>query len=172
MKYLKRTGYTFLILQLSILIGVLLGGILAFPLRLFDDLSERQTELLYAVVVTLVVAISLFIAQFKDAYDKRQFNFTQFIGSFILIAIIRIPIGLIAEYGGTVAGCAGYLARVIFLSESQYYFLHNGIEALAEGITMLGIDLLIYLPALLLGGYCGCKKHQKEIKELTGKDIG
>ena len=172
MKFLKHTGYTFLILQLSILIGLLLGGILAFPLRLLDDLSERQTELLYAVVVTLVAAISLFIAEFKDAYDKRQFDLKPFIGSFILIAILRIPIGLFAEYGGTIAGCAGYLANVIFLKESQYYFLNNGVEALAKGITMLGIDLLIYLPALLLGGYCGYKKHQNEIKELTGKDPG
>ena len=33
MTFLKRTGYTFLILQLCILIGLLLGGVLAFPLR-------------------------------------------------------------------------------------------------------------------------------------------
>lgn len=86
MTFLKRTGYTFLILQLCILIGLLLGGTLAFPLRLFDDLTLRQTELLYAIVVTLVIAISLFIAAFKDAYDKKQFGPKLLIGSFILIA--------------------------------------------------------------------------------------
>ena len=169
MTFLKRTGYTFLILQLCILIGLLLGGVLAFPLRLFDDLTLRQTELLYAIVVTLVIAISLFVSAFKDAYDKKQFDPKPLIGSFILIALIRIPIGLVSEHGGTIAGCAGYLANVIFLRESQYYFLNNGIEAVAKAVTMLGIDLLIYLPSLLLGGCCGLKKHINDVYELTGK---
>lgn len=158
MKPFKKTLLYFIYNELAFFAGGTLGGFLGLALHLILGNRVDRT-LLYGITGALATCTALFLLMLRDAYEERQFPLKK-----ACLAILP-----------------GFMLRwlVVFLSKGDQGFLLCGSasmftdgETVAEVlITLICFDLLIHLPAMLLGGWWGCRNRRRETEALTKKEL-
>ena len=154
MKPFKKTVLYFVYNELAFFTGGIVGGGLGLALHLILGNRVDRT-LLYGITGALATCAALFLLMLRDAYEERQFPLKK-----ACLAILP-----------------GFMLRwlVVFLSKGDQGFLLCGSASMftdgetvaAVLITLICFDLLIHLPAMLLGGWWGCRRRRMETEALT-----
>lgn len=158
MRPFKKTLLYFIYNELAFFAGGIFGGFLGLALHLILGNRVDRT-LLYGITGTLATCTALFLLMLRDAYEERQFPLKK-----ACLAILP-----------------GFMLRwlVVFLSKGDQGFLLCGSASMftdgetvaAVLITLICFDLLIHLPAMLLGGWWGCRNRKRETEALTKKEL-
>ena len=153
MKPFKKTFLYFIYNELAFFVGGILGGFLGLALHLIFGNHVDRT-LLYGITGTLATCAALFFLMLRDAYEERHFPLKT-----VCLAILP-----------------GFAFRwlLVFLRHGDPGFLLCGSASMfTDGetlamlmITLIGFDLLIHLPAMLLGGYLGYRNRKRETEAM------
>ena len=156
--YGKRTFLCLVYNELAFLVGGLLGGIIGLILHLILG-NAANRDLLYGVTTALVICAALFYLTQREAYEERQFSPKAIVLSVLPVFVLRWLVVFLSK------GDQG-----ILLCGSASLFTDG--ETVAElMITLICFDLLIHLPAFLLGGWWGYRRRKRETEALiTSKD--
>ena len=158
MKPFKKTFLYFAYNELAFFVGGIVGGFLGLATHLILGNHVNRT-LLYGVTGTLATCAALFLLMLRDAYEDRQFPLKT----------------------ATLAILPGFILRwlLVFLRKGDPGFLLCGSASMfTDGetvtelmITLIGFDLLINLPTMLLGGWWGCRRQRRETEAILNKEI-
>ena len=135
-----------------------MGGIAGLALHLILG-NHVSRNLLYGITVTLFTCVAIAYLLQREAYEKRQFSLSSIILSVIPVFALRWVL--------------------VFLSGNPAIFLCGGASLFSSSLypdtethgplllTLILLDLLIHLPAFLLGGYWGYRRRKRETDALT-----
>ena len=157
--YGKRTILYLAYNVLAFLAGGIAGGLagLALHLILGDYISR---DLVYGVAVTLVVCVTIVYLLQREAYEKRQFSPLSILLSVLPCFVLRwVPVFLSGNTAIFFCGGASLFASFLFPDAETHTPLL---------FTLILLDLLIHLPAFLLGGWWGYKRRERETNALIG----
>ena len=154
MKPFKKTFLYFVYNELAFFSGGIIGGFLGLATHLILGNHVDRT-LLYGITGALATCAALFLLMLRDAYEERQFP--------LKAACLAILPGFALRW------------LVVFLRNGDPGFLLCGSASMfTDGetvteltVTLICFDLLIHLPAMLLGGYLGYRKRQRETEAMT-----
>lgn len=154
MKTYKKTFLYFVYNELAFFAGGIIGGVLGLAMHLILGNHVDRT-LLYGLTGTLATCAALFCLMYRDAYEERQFPLKT----------------------ATLAILPGFALRwlLVFLLDGNTGFLLCGSasmftdrETVAQLLsTLICFDLLLNLPAMLVGGWWGCRRRRRETETLT-----
>lgn len=150
--------------------GYLIGnGGMGFLLILFEEPPVFRRTLYFSVFL-IVVCCVLFLASYRREYKREDFRpgYTSF--SALLAFAGQILVALPLRFAMYTVGPGLYLSELFYNGTTDNPIHYRDIPWSTYLLSMLLIDL-IYLAALLAGGYHGEKKRKKERRStLTGKE--
>ncbi len=156
--YGKRSFLYLLYNELAFLIGGILGGFAGLALHLILG-NHVSRDLLYGIAVTVFTCLAIAYLLQREAYEKRQFSLKTIIPCVLSVFVLRWV--LVFLFNNTaIFVCGGASLFVTFLfpdAEKQGPLL----------LTLILLDLLVHLPAFLLGGYWGYRRRKRETDVLT-----
>jgi len=159
--YAKRSFLYFLYNELAFLIGGILGGIagLALHLILGDHVSR---DLLYGITVTLFTCVAIVYLLQREAYEKRQFSLKSIILSVLPVFALRwVLVFLTGNPAIFLCGGASSFTSILYPDAETHGALL---------LVLVLLDLLIHLPAFLLGAYWGYRRRKQETDELIAAE--
>ncbi len=155
----SRTKKTLLYLiynELAFLVGGIGGGVIGLAWHLILGNSVNRA-LLYGITCTVVICAALLYLMQRDAYEERQFSPKAILLSVLPVFAFRWL--LVFLLGGNTG---------VLLSGSASMFTDG--ETVAEVlITLVAFDLLLHLPAFLLGGWWGYHRRKRETDEMINQ---
>lgn len=156
--YVKRTFLYFLYNELAFLIGGIAGGIVGLALHII--LREYiSRDLVYGVSLTVFTAVAIVYLLQREAYEKRQFSLKSIILSVLPVFALRwVLVFLTGNPAIFLCGGASSFTSILYPDAETH-------GALLLALVLL--DLLIHLPAFLLGAYWGYRRRKQETDELT-----
>lgn len=166
--FLKRTCLFYAYNTLAIFAGELTAAIPIVILRAFFELDGYTvgSNLLTGIICYLCTVSFLLFLMHRDIYENRKFSFTTVVLPALCVCIIRWAIWYISkgEAAFWVTGGATYFTMILFPDT----LLGWGNPAYVQYhlISTIICDLLITMPAFLLGGYWGYQHRVNENKKM------
>ena len=166
--FIKRTGLFYLYNTLAIFAGELSAAIPVVILRAFFHMDAYTVEsnLISGFVCYLCTIGFLLFLMHRDVYENRTFAFTTVVLPALTVCLIRWLIWYISKGKAAfwVTGGATFFSMILFPNVS--FELVNKEAVIYHLISTIVCDLLITMPAFLLGGYWGFKRRINENQKM------
>ena len=166
--FLKQTGLFYLYNTLAIFAGELTAAIPIVILRAIfkTDGYTVASNLISGIGCYICTVSFLLFLMHRDIYENRKFSFTTVVLPAITVCVIRWIIWYLSKGNAAfwVTGGATFFTSILFpdtlldWGNPEYVQYHL--------ISTIICDLLITIPAFLLGGYWGYKRRINENKKM------
>ena len=167
-RYFKRTILFYLFNTLAIFAGELIAAIPVLIVRaVFEtDAYTTDSNLITGIFCEVCIVTILLYQMRRDSYETRQFSLQATVLPAITVCVIRWIIWYLSkgEAAFWVTGGATYFTRILFpdvsliFGKSDYVLYHL--------ISTIICDILITIPAFLVGGYWGYRRRINENKRM------
>ena len=166
---------------LSFIAALLIGLVALVPAGLPFSFLRGKNPFAYnmglAVVLVIAVTAWLFYASYKRGYKRKALPWPRLLVVFALVILVQQIATFLngLAYPGTcpptISGAASFLADAVFLGNTAAGTGELNASAPAWGyhVMMVGLAILLYLPALIGGEALGSRKREKDRAELTGE---
>ena len=154
--YLKQTLLLLAYHPIAYFSGMLISGIVGVILGFFIKIGFITTSRYYdPVVMTIAPLIVLFLLVFRDGCISNAFS-PRFIALCAVPTFIIQHLCILHNIDGMVTtGSCAALTYALFPNQ-------NGFSQPEYYMVMLGIQLLLHLPTILLAYYCGFRCKSKK----------
>ena len=156
------------IYELSILAGLLFYVWAQYPAQLAFKMSEMTEQFVRAALGLTASTVGLFFLSYKrKGLKNKSFCFRDALLKVLLAFAIVQVVAFIFQYVIYIAGTATDLSRGIWMM-AGHDFNREDVPKWVTHLCMLSYDILLFIPATLLGEYLGTKKSIKMREELLG----
>lgn len=130
------------------------------PIRIFVDIDSDILAFLLSFPTAI---ICLFIFSFKAGNKQKRVENKKFLISLLFLIVFLVLFALLIGSAAWIGGPTNFLAKMV-------YDMHHPVEwktdwSLYAKYCLVGTVIAyitVYVPTMLLGKYCGERKHMKE----------
>ena len=156
------------IYELSLLAGLLFYVWAQYPVELAFKMSDMTEQFVRAALGITASTVGFFFLSYKrKGLKNKSFCFKDSLLKVLLTFAIVQVVAFILQYAIYIAGTATDLSRGIWMM-AGHDLNKEDVPKWVTHLCMLSYEILLFIPATLLGEYIGTKKSIRMREELLG----
>ena len=162
---MKKMSKYLLIYWAGVLIALVALILLQYPILFAFELSDIAKELVFFAVQIIASTAWIFVGAYRKGLKNKEFRLKDVLIPMLLaFAVVQVA-APIFQYVVYIAGPTMWMSRGIQMITTGDMVIEK-VPYWLSHLCMLCYDILLYIPAILLGEYFGTKKSIKMREEL------
>ena len=167
---LTRFGRCAWVFERALLIGIVATVIAKYPIELLLSPSLAAERVLNALLALVPSVVAVFLLMRRRGYTEDAPVYKNTMIAFGMVFALWLVLTALTNGAVWFSGFNSNLAEAILLGDTQIVpdEQKETLRLLTCGLTLVA-DVCLYLPAALLGEYCGAGRRLYDRNELTGQ---